>query len=163
MNQSTRAVRAASDLLRGETGLKVSLEQIQSRRGDLHREAVFEVEARHWGTKVPERTPTARTPRIAVFLRKLTAGKSEKLGAAAVTAELGMELQVTHERADDLQILLNDCVDGVCDVLARNQGLWGHGAYYAGGYEVEISPIAKGGLNYVQSANVTLQIHLWQE
>jgi hypothetical protein len=59
--------------------------------------------------------------------------------------------------------MISDYVDALCDVLNRNQGLWSKGVYYAGGFDVDVAPISKGGLNFVQSATISIEIHLWQE
>jgi hypothetical protein len=163
MNLSSNVVKAAQNILAGESGLKLSVEAIQELRGQLAKEAKFEVDTDHWNAKQIERVPLNRNPKISVALTKLHRGQKEKLAEFAAIATLQFELTSTHERPDSLQALVSDYVDAICDVLNRNQGLWSKGVYYAGGFTVDIAPISKGGLNYVQSANVAFEIHLWQE
>jgi hypothetical protein len=163
MNQFTRAVTAAKGILAGETGLKVSVEELIQRRGMLTEEAAFQVDGDYWNAKAAERMPERRQPKLSVALTKLRAGKAEKLARAGAAATMQVELVSTHEQPGHLQQTVSNFVDAVCDVLERNQGSWGAGVFYAGGYDVEIAPVAKGGLNYVQSATISFEIHLWQE
>ena len=163
MNLSSKAVRAAQNMLVGESGLKVSVEAIREQNGTLASEARFQIDTDYWSQKLSERIPLNRNPKISIALIKLYRGQKEKLAEFGALATLQMELVSTHERADSLQVLQSDFVDALCDVLNRNQGLWGKGVYYAGGFTVDISPVAKGGLNFVQNATISFEIHLWQE
>ncbi|WP_031498575.1 hypothetical protein [Bryobacter aggregatus] len=163
MNLSSRAVEAAKSMLSGEAGLKVSVEAIQELRGNLEAETRFEVNTDYWHSKVTERVPANRFPKISVSLVKLKRGQQEKLTDSSALATLQIEVINTLERADLLQSQLSDFVDAICDVLNRNSGLWSQGVFYAGGFTVEIQPVSKGGLNYVQNATITFEIHLWQD
>ena len=163
MNLSSKAVRAAQNMLVGESGLKVSVEAIREQNGTLANEARFQIDTDYWSQKLSERIPLNRNPKISIALIKLYRGQKEKLAEFGALATLQMELVSTHERADSLQVLQSDFVDALCDVLNRNQGLWSKGVYYAGGFTVDISPVAKGGLNFVQNATISFEIHLWQE
>lgn len=163
MNLSSKAVIAAQEMLAGESGLKVSVEAIQELRGELNRESIFQVDTDHWSQKMVERIPPNRSPKVSVALVKLYRGQKEKLADYSALATLEIELSSTQERADSLRSLTSDYVDALCDVLNRNQGLWSRGVYYAGGFTVDIAPVSKGGLNFVQSATFSLEIHLWQE
>ncbi len=163
MNLSSKAVEAAQSMLSGEAGLKVSVEAIQDVRGSLAAEASFQIDTDYWNGKASERIPANRNPKISVALVKLQRGQKEKLSEFAALATLQIELIGTLERADLLQSQIGDYVDAICDVLNRNQGLWSKGVFYAGGFNVAISPVSKGGLNYLQDATVTFEIHLWQD
>ena len=163
MNLSSKAVKAAQNMLVGESGLKVSVEAIREQNGTLANEARFQIDTDYWSQKLNERIPLNRNPKISVALIKLHRGQKEKLAEFGALATLQIELISTHERADSLQVQLSDFVDALCDVLNRNQGLWSKGVYYAGGFTVDILPVAKGGLNFVQNATISFEIHLWQE
>jgi hypothetical protein len=163
MNLSSRAVQSAREMIAGDSGLKVSVEALQELRGELAKEANFQVDTDHWNPKMPERVPPNRSPKVSIAMVKLHRGQKEKLAGFGALATLEIELASTHERADSLKQQVSDYVDALCDVLNRNQGLWSKGVYYAGGFTVDIAPISKGGLNFVQSATISLEIHLWQE
>lgn len=163
MNLSSKAVMAAQNMLVGESGLKVSVEAIREQNGTLASEAQFQIDTDYWNQKLGERIPLNRNPKISVALVKLYRSQKEKLAGFGALATLQIELISTHERADSLQVQMSEFVDALCDVLNRNQGLWSKGVYYAGGFAVDISPVAKGGLNFVQNATISFEIHLWQE
>jgi hypothetical protein len=163
MNLSTRAVSAAREMLSGPSGLKVSIETLEELRGSLATEARFHVDTAYWSQKLADRIPNDRFPRVSVALTKMYRGQKDKLADFSALASMQFELTLTHEKAADLQSALGDYVDALCDVLNRNQGLWSSGVFYAGGFQVDVSPVNRGGLNFVQNATISFEIHLWQE
>ena len=44
--------------------------------------------------------------------------------------------------------------------LTASVGQWGKGVYYTGGYEIEFSPIKRGGRSFVQAAKVELTVNV---
>ena len=46
------------------------------------------------------------------------------------------------------------------DVLDKKRGSWTGGVFYTGGYEIQFSPIKRGGRNFVQSAKVELTVNV---
>jgi hypothetical protein len=46
----------------------------------------------------------------------------------------------------------------VRDVLERNAGCVGEGLFLSSEYEVQIEPVKKGGLNYVQTARINCPV-----
>lgn len=163
MNFSTKAINAAREMMAGDSGLKFSVEAMQALRGELGQEAKFRIDTDYWAAKQTERIPPNRYPKVSIALVKLKRGPETKLARYEAVATIDLELAITHERADSLQSLTGDYVDAICDVLNRNQGLWSSGVYYPGGFSVDITPVSKGGLNFVQSATISLEIHLWQD
>jgi len=163
MNLSTKSVTAAINMFAGESGLKISVEALQDLRGELGSEANFQIDSERWQTKMAERIPLNRNPKVSIALVKVNRGQKEKLSEFGAIATLEVELSSTHERVDNLQQLIGDYVDASCDVLNRNQGLWSKGVYYAGGFNVEISPVSRGGLNFVQNATISFELNLWQK
>lgn len=163
MNLSTRAVSAAREMLSGPSGLKFSIESIQELRGSLATEARFSVDTSYWNSRLADRVPANRFPRVSIALTRLYRGQKDKLADFSALASMQFELTLTHEKADELQSSIGDYVDALCDVLTRNQGLWSAGVFYAGGFTVNIEPVSRGGLNFIQSATIAFEIHLWQE
>ncbi len=158
-----KALDAAEIVFSGEAGLKVSIETIREMHGGVLVEADFVIERRLWGGRTTERDGDTRKPRLSLAVRHLSSKGSEKLSAASATAILQIEVLTSGERASDVQRSSGEYIDAVVDVLGRNRGLWANGVYYAGQYDVELKPLAKGGLNYTQACVFEIEVHLWQE
>ena len=48
--------------------------------------------------------------------------------------------------------------DAISQTLNQNRGDWGHGLFYAGGYEVSFGPVKHGGRNFIKSAKISLDL-----
>ncbi len=162
MNLIFRATKAAVELFSGVSGLKLSVESLHEERRELRREASFEIDTTIWNAKLNDRIPANRSPRISIGAMKIVKRQEERLNENSAVVTLAMELVCTHERLDNLHAMTSDWVDAICDVLNRNQGLWAQGVFYAGAYVASVAPVARGGLNYLQSATVTIELHIWQ-
>lgn len=162
-NLSNRALDAAQIVFSGEAGLKISLESLAEQMGREVNEAKFLLERRLWGSKWTDKQVESRLPRIAFSLRRLKSKGAEKLSRASTCATLHVEIAISAEKAELVQAGIADYIDAVLDLLDRNQGLWAPGVFYAGEYQVDINALAKGGLNYTQSAVFEIEVYLWQE
>lgn len=160
---SNRALDAAYILFSGEAGLKISLENLSEEMGQEVVISEFLLERRLWGAKLSDRDVDTRLPRVSFSLNRLSSKGAEKLSRSAARATLQLEVAISAERSEKVTNDLTNYIDGVIDVLDRNRGLWSSGVYYAGEFEVDIKPLAKGGLNYTQSAVFEIEVYLWQE
>jgi hypothetical protein len=160
---SNRALDAAYVLFSGEAGLKISLENLSEEMGRQVSIANFLLERRLWGSKLSERDVDTRLPRVSFSLNRMSSKGAEKLSRNAARATLQVEIVVTAEKPEQVANETSNYIDGVMDVLDRNRGLWAAGVFYAGEFEVDIKPLAKGGLNYTQSAVFEIEVYLWQE
>ncbi len=162
-NLTNRALAAAFRIFSGEAGLKISLENVLAAQQQPQTEMKFLLERRLWGSKWTDRESESRLPRISFALTRLSSKGAEKLSRSSARATLEMAILLTEERASGVEEQMAHYVDAVIDVLDRNRGLWGSGVFYAGEFQVDIKPLAKGGVNYVQHAAFEIEIYLWQE
>ena len=73
---------------------------------------------------------------------------------------MAVEVRFSQDRLEGVEDRLRGYVDAVTLVLERNQGDWGAGMFYGGGYEVAFGPVKRGGRNFVQSAKVTFAVEV---
>jgi hypothetical protein len=158
-----RALDAAYILFGGEAGLKISLENLSEETGREIEIAAFVLERRMWGSKWNDRDAQTRLPRVSFSLARLKSKGAEKLSRNAASATLQVEIAASGEKPEQVSEEISNYIDGVIDVLDRNRGLWAAGVFYAGEFEVDIKALAKGGLNYTQSAVFEIEVYLWHE
>ena len=95
-----------------------------------------------------------------VYCEKVVNDLREKFRTFSGTAELSVDIRVSHEHMDDLQGLLQAYVEAVTDVLDKKRGQWAKGVFYSGGYEIRFGPIKRGGRNFIQTAKVDLTVNV---
>jgi hypothetical protein len=99
-------------------------------------------------------------PNVCVYCDKVTNSLTEKFRTFSGTADLNIEVRVSHEHTNVLHAQLHAYVEAVASVLGRNRGTWAPGVFYAGVYEASFGAMKRGGRNYIQSARVHLQVHV---
>ncbi len=68
------------------------------------------------------------------------------------------DVRCTGERYDGLERELASYVEAVMTALAGNTGPWGPNLTYSGVFTVKFEPVKLGGRNFIQSANVELEV-----
>ena len=105
-----------------------------------------------------ERSDTVQYPAANVYCEKLTNSQLEKFRTFSGNLQMAIELKNSEDRLDNVQANLEIYADAVMAVLATNQGDWGGGMYYAGGYQVTFGAVKHGGKNFIQTAKITFEI-----
>lgn len=159
---TTKAIAAAIKLFAADTGLKVSLEQVQEARSPSNRLLNARIGTINIGRKANERSEASRVPLLVFSITQVTAKKRERLGKYNSAAKMLCSVQMTHEKSDVLNQNTYDYVDAIIDVLNRSQGLWEEGIFFAGDYCATISAIQTGALNYIQQATIEFDLTLWE-
>ena len=97
-------------------------------------------------------------PSINVYCEKISNDLTEKFRSFSGTVQTAIEVRHSQDRLDGLQDALELYVDSITQVLDAGRGDWGHGMFYAGGYEVALGAIKHGGKNFIQAAKITFPI-----
>lgn len=103
---------------------------------------------------------TVRYPVMHVYCERIVNSLKEKFRSFSGTADLSVEVRVTHEHAGGLQAQLQSFVAAVTGAIHANRGQWAEGLYQTGAYEVVFAPVRRGGRNFIQSARVRLEVHI---
>jgi hypothetical protein len=159
---ATKAVAAAVELFSADTGLKVSLDQVQANRNQAIRLVNARIGTVNVGRKANEQLEASRVPTLVFSISQLSAKKRERLGKNNAAAKMTCVVQMTHEKSDILHQNTYDYVDAIVDVLNRSQGLWQEGIFFAGDYCATINAIQAGALNYLQTAIIEFDLTLWE-
>ncbi len=115
---------------------------------------------RHVAAELAEKTSGVRYPVVYVYCEKVVNDLREKFRTFSGTADLCVDIRVSHEHMNELQSSLQTYVEAVTDVLDKKRGRWSTGVFYSGGYEIEFGPIKRGGRNFIQSAKVELRVNV---
>jgi hypothetical protein len=158
---SSLATSALTKHLNGEAGLPEKVGQLVLTSAlQIPQISPSDILERHVAADVAEKTSGVRYPVVYVYCEKVVNDLREKFRTFSGTAELSVDIRVSHEHMDDLQGLLQAYVEAVTDVLDKRRGQWAKGVFYSGGYEIHFGPIKRGGRNFIQSAKVDLTVNV---
>lgn len=158
---STMATSALANHLIGEAGLPEKVGQlVLTSAQQIPQISASDILERYVAAEVAEKTSGVRYPIVYVYCEKVVNDLREKFRTFSGTADLSVDIRVSHEHMDDLQSLLQTYVEAVTDVLDKRRGQWAKGIFYSGGYEIRFSPIKRGGRNFLQAAKVDLTVNV---
>jgi hypothetical protein len=157
----TIATSALTGHLKGAHGLSDKVGEL-SMASDIRLPliTVTDILERNVAAELAEKTSGVRYPVVYVYCEKVVNDLREKFRTFSGTADLCVDIRVSHEHMDELQPSLQAYVEAVTDVLDKRRGSWTGGVFYTGGYEIQFSPIKRGGRNFVQSAKVELTVNV---
>lgn len=152
-------VEAVRGLLEGESGLAASVEALkQSYIQDERQPAQAPVVMLRAAAEAPEKAWTLKYPQAHVYCDRIERRPSERLRRFSGRVRVVVEVRVSQDRLDGITEHLHFYTDGVRDVLEKNAGCLKEGLYLSGEYEVQIEPVKKGGLNYLQTARINCPV-----
>jgi hypothetical protein len=128
--------------------------------GDLTPVCEADVSINNAAADLLEKSTSARYPSFQVYCDRVINKLGEKFRTFSGTAELTVEIRVTHEHINELHERLNAYVQAVTDVLDTHRGTWAPGVFYPGTYEITFQPAKRGGKNFIQSARVRVETHV---
>ncbi|GEM_PF-5624575 len=148
------AVDAFRGVLTHEGGLRESVESLKSGYGKeegLTEAAMLLMRA---PSEIQEKAGPTKYPVIHLYCDRIESRPTEKLRRFSGKVRLVAEVRVSQDRLEGITESLLLYVDSVRDVVERNSGCMRDGLYLSSEYEVQIEPVRKGGLNFLQSAKV---------
>jgi hypothetical protein len=153
----THVTSLLSQLLCGEHGLteaaaSLRLDKLPSPLGSA---SVVELQA---APELVEKSSNVKYPTVHVYCDRIRNTLHEKFRKFSGTADLNIEVRVSHDHLDGLQQQLRGCVQAVTNVLDNSRGAWDANTWYAGAYEITFGAVKQGGRNYLQSARVRLEV-----
>jgi Uma2 family endonuclease len=148
-------------MLRAETGLPQSVSALAAQmQVAIPEPDSLPVVARNVAAELSDRSSGSRYPSFHVYCERITNSLREKFRTFSGTADLIVEVRVSHDRLEEVEQQLQLYVDAVTDVLDRNRGEWSQGYFYTGGYEVLLGAVKQGGKHFLQTAKVRFVLHI---
>jgi hypothetical protein len=157
------AVIAVAELLRllqAEAGLPLAAATLSRTGDELPPVSTTDIVNGQIGSDLLEKSAVSKYPSFFVYCERVTNKLVEKFRTFSGSAELVIEVRVSHEHTDEVSRQLNAYVQAVTDVLDDNRGIWMRGVFYAGAYEITFQPVKRGGKNFIQSARVRVETHV---
>ena len=155
------ALQALARLLRAETGIPAAVTAVsREERTPLDPITYDQIVTQQLGSDIAESGPGVKYPALYLYCDKLTNSLHEKFRRFSGTVDLTIEIRVTHDRAETLLDAVHLYVDATSRVLDQIRGAWGDGIFYGGEYTVTFANTRKGGRHYLQSAKISLPVHV---
>jgi hypothetical protein len=146
-------------LLTSSPGVNTNLETLaQLERMSLPPLTDSQIRQQNVAFELSDRSAEVKYPAIYVYCDKLANLLTEKFRAFSGKAHMVVEVRLSQDRIEGLEKVLQLHVEAITQILERNQGDWGQGMYYTGGYEVVFGPVKHGGRNFVQIAKITFEV-----
>jgi len=117
-----------------------------------------QIRAQNVSVELSDRSAEAGYPAVLVYCDKIANLLTEKFRAFSGKAHMVVEVRLSQDRIDGLEQLMQLYVEAITQLLEQNQGDWGQGMYYTGGYEVAFGPVKHGGRNFIQIAKITFEV-----
>jgi hypothetical protein len=152
-------IEAVRGLLEGERGLSASVEELKQTYGAEERAApAAPVVFLRAPAESQEKAWPSKYPMVHVYCDRIEGRPVERLRRFSGRVRVVAEVRVSQDRLDGITQNLHHYVDAVRDVLERNTGCVGDGLYLSSEYDVQIEPVKKGGLNYLQTARIACPV-----
>jgi len=152
------AVDAFRGILEQESGLPASVGALKSDYGKDDGQAEAAVSFMRAPSEIQEKAGPTKYPVVHVYCDRIESKPLEKLRRFSGKLRLVAEVRVSQDRLEGMTEGLLLYVDSVRDVVERNAGCIRNGLYLSNEYEVQIEPVKKGGLNFLQSAKVACMV-----
>jgi hypothetical protein len=158
-NTLSQITSQLASILRGERGLNQAVAELQVDKAlsPVDGSAIIEL---HAAADLTEKAASVKYPVLNVYCDRIQNTLNEKFRTFSGKADLNIEVRVSHDRLDELQVQLRNYAQAVTTVLERNRGAWSSAVWYAGTYEVTFSAVKRGGRNYLQTARVRLEVNI---
>ncbi len=146
------------ELLEGEGGLADSLEQLRGEYGAEDRGWPIRTGILKAPPEFVEQAWGGRYPSVTVFCERVRSRPTERLRRFSGEVQAGIEVRVSQDRLEGITEKLHYYCDAVRDVLERRSGCIGPGLYLSGEATVQIDPVRKGGIHFLQSGRATCTV-----
>jgi hypothetical protein len=149
------------DMLTAPTGLPFTIAAISERENtELVLIDSEHVRPENVPADLAERSAGVRYPAFYVYCEKITNQLREKFRTFSGKARVVVDVRVSQDRLESLAGLLELYVEAVADVLDAHRGVWDHGMFYGGGYEITFGATRHGGKNFVQAAKIAFDVDI---
>jgi hypothetical protein len=144
-----------------EKGVSAAIGELAERSGvALPMIAREQIVSQNVAFELAERSQTVKYPMALVYVDRVRNLLTEKFRKFSGKVRTVVEVRVSQDRIEGVEEQLRLYVDAVTAVLDANRGMWGEGAFYAGGYEVGFEAVRHGGRNFLQVAKVMFEVDL---
>jgi len=117
-----------------------------------------QIVAQHAASDLAERATEVVYPTVNVYCEQVVNQLKEKFRTFSGYAEMAIEVRISQDRLDGIELQTDLYLDAVTQVLDQNRGDWGEGMYYAGGYKADFGGVKHGGRNFIQIAKVSFNV-----
>jgi len=152
-------IDAVRGLLEMDDGLAASMEELKQVYGEEGQlPAAAEVHFQRTPGEAQEKAWPTKYPQLHVYCDRIESRPTERLRRFSGRVRVIAEVRVSQDRLDGITKNLHFCADGVRDVLERKAGCMREGLYLSDEYDMQVDPVKKGGLNFIQTARIACAV-----
>jgi len=107
---------------------------------------------------IAEKSVEPKYTAVYIYCGKIVNALKEKFRSFSGVIQMEIDVRVSQDRLEGIDRMSQLYTHAVSQTLNQNRGDWGHGLFYAGGYEVSFGPVKHGGRNFIKSAKVSLDL-----
>ena len=145
--------------LTGPSGLNASIAALQqSQNVSLPAIAAKSFFTENVSSDIAEKSLEYKYAAVYIYCGKIVNGLKEKFRTFSGVIQMEIDVRVSQDRLEGIDRMSQLYIDAISQTLNQNRGDWGHGLFYAGGYEVSFGPVKHGGRNFIKSAKVSLEL-----
>jgi hypothetical protein len=101
-------------------------------------------------------------PRVCVYSTALKNSQTEKFRTLSGSVSVVAEIWASGPLVANADQWIHFYVDGVTSILRQNMGDWNDGVFFAGLYDVQFQGPKSGGLGFIESAKITVNLQVSQ-
>lgn len=158
---ASRTVELVRGHLAGESGIAHYAQDLRDESGLPVTYSGLQVRSQHVSADLAETAPV-RYPVIYVYCERVQNLRREKFRDFSGIVRVVMEVRVSQERLEGIEEQARGLTDAVVSVLLSHRGVWDDGVSYSGSFEINYSPVKRGGKNFLKAAKVTIDIDVSQ-
>jgi hypothetical protein len=160
MNLASTVAATLSSILTAPSSGDLQINVVLSSLASIAPVALDSVTTGNASADLNEKSLTISYPTLTIFCQKLSNTLKEKFRTFSGTAETVIEVRQSQDQLQNIQGNLETYVSAVCQILDGSRGDWGNGMFYPGGYVVSFGAVKRGGKNFIQTGQITLNVDL---
>lgn len=159
-NFATAAATAVVNLFTATAGTDFALDAVASGLSNVPRISLASVLVGNTSPELYEQSLAIKYPTVNVYCEKLNNTLKEKFRVFSGTAGVAVQIRHSQDQIQGVQANLETYVTAACEILDDSRGDLGNGLFYRGGYQVSFAPVKRGGRNFLQIAQITLDLDI---
>ena len=158
VNIAATAANTLRSSLTAASGADIQLNTLARSIGDVAPIPLSSIVAGNSPAELLELSQPIKYPTVNIYCEKLQNTLQEKFRTFSGLARMCVEIRHSQDKTQSVQQGLEIYATAVCTLLDSSRGDWGSGLFYSGGYEVQFTPLKRGGRSFIQTAKIFLDL-----
>ncbi len=157
---ATASATAVFNLFTATAGDDFALDAVARGLSDVPSLSLASVLLGNASPEIYEQSLAIKYPTVNVYCENLNNTLKEKFRVFSGTAGVAVQIRHSQDQIQGIQASLETYATAACEILDDSRGDLGNGLFYRGGYKVAFTPVKRGGRNFLQVAQITLELDI---